>query len=97
MTFTTIHPSLLVPSGLDIGLFPMPSDLTVMQAATLLGVSEGFVDELLDDRIVSFRLENGKRLVYRNSLLDFKQRWERKNAALDEMVRIDQEMGLYND
>ena len=84
-----------MPDSRDIGLLPSLSELTIMQAAGLLNVSEGFVDELLDDAIVSFRLENGERLVHRNSLLDFKQRWERKNAALDEMVRLDQEMGLY--
>jgi hypothetical protein len=52
---------------------------------------------LLDAGYFVYRQENGERLVQMDSLLEFEQEQERGHAALDEMVRLDQEMGLYDD
>jgi len=96
MTLTAI-PSYPVAGSRSFDLFPQPSELTVAQAAEFLDGSEGYVDELLNAGLIVFRLKNGKRLVQWDSLLDFAQEEDRKNATLNEMVRMDQEMGLYDD
>ena len=95
MTLTVAHsPSF---STTDIAMFPAVSECTITQAATLLGVREGYIEELLDDDLVKHRLENGKRLVDQNSLSDYWQDRKRRHAWLDEMVLMNQEMGLYDD
>jgi hypothetical protein len=70
--------------------------LTVAQTATLLDGSEGLVNELLDAGLITFRLKNNERLIQRNSVLDYMKEEERGNSLLNEMVRLDQEMGLYD-
>ena len=81
----------------DIDMSPAMSELTVAQAARLIDVSEGLVDELLKAKRVVFRLDDGERLIERNSLVDYWQERERRRASFAEMVRMNQEMGLYDD
>ena len=76
---------------------PAVSELTVAQAARLIDVSEGFVDELLKAKRVVFRLEDGERLIERNSLVDYWQERKRRHTALDELFRLFQEEGLSDD
>ena len=80
-----------------VGLFPMPSELTVAQAAKLVGSREGYINELILDELIAFRLVNGERIVERDSLLEYERDQKRRHAALNVMVRLDQEMGLYDD
>ena len=96
MSLTSI-PSYPVTDNRSFDLFPQPSELTVAQAAEFLDGAEGLVDELLNAGLIVFRLKNGERLVQWDSLLDYVQEEDRKNATLNEMVRMDQEMGLYDD
>ena len=101
MTFTTMPPSLLMPGGQDIDLFPMPSELTVAQAARILcmsdlKMSERRLNDILDEGNLEFRLENGERLISVDTLFDYIQMRKSRQAWLDEMAREDQEMGLYD-
>ena len=75
---------------------PMLSEWTVAQAARFLDMSEGCVQELLDDETIMFRLENGTRLVQRDSLLKFESEYREKREAMTEITRWSQEMGLYD-
>ena len=95
----TIVPSyaFLASDGQDINLFPTMTECTVAQAAQFLRVSEGCVDELLKDDIVAFRTENGELLIQWDSLSAFEQRRASKRAAVDDVVRLSEEMGLYDD
>ena len=86
-----------MPDGRDVDMFPMPSELTVAQAARVLDVSEGYIREILEDELIMSRLGNGERLIEYTSLLAYGQERKRMNAALDEMCRMNQEMGLYDD
>jgi hypothetical protein len=98
MTLTVAPPHVFPATNrLGTGTLPPVLECTVSQAATLLDVPEGFVNELLNANRVLFRLENGERLIDKNYLLNYWQERERRHAALDEMVRLDQEMGLYDD
>ena len=77
MTFT-VAPSHTFPitDGRDIGMFPAVSECTVAQAATLLGVREGYIEELLDDNLVKHRLDNG------NTKCQYRQKNEFSEYAL---------------
>ena len=95
MTFTAM-PSLLMPDVQDIDMFPSVSELTVAQAAKFLDGTEGLVDELLHAGLITSRLKNGVRLIAWDSLQNYAQEENRKDAAFAEMVRENQEMGLYD-
>jgi len=98
MSLTAIHPhSLLTTDDPNIGLPPMPSELTVAQAAQLIGAKEGLINDLIKIGRIAARLENGERLIDRDHLLDYVEYRARRNASLNEMVRMNQEMGLYDD
>ena len=83
--------------GREMDSFPIMSECTVAQAARFLDVSEGYVNEMLNAGRVLFRQENGEYLIDWDNLQHYKQDRERRRAALDEMVRMNQEMGLYDD
>jgi len=98
MTLTVApSPTFSTTDGRDIVMFPGVSECTVAQAAAFLDVSEHRINRLLDAERIAFQQKDGKRLVQQSSLLDFGERRARRRAALDEMAREDQEMGLYDD
>ena len=97
MTFTTMPSSLLMPIGQDVDLFPVPSELTIAQAAKYLDGTEGLIDELLNAGQIASHWENGERLVRWDSLRNYARTEERRFDALAEMVQWEREMGLYDD
>ena len=76
---------------------PTVSECTVAQAAEILDVPEACVDSWLNLGRIAFRLDDGERMILRDSLQDFEERWQRRRAALAEMVCMNQEMGLYDE
>ena len=101
MTIAAMPSSLLMPDGLDIDLFPMPSELTVAQAVAVLcmsdlNMSERRLNDILDDGKLEFRLENGERFISMDTLLGYVQMRKSRQVWLDEMARENQEMGLYD-
>ena len=98
MSLTAASPHVFSPiDGRETDSFPMVSELTVAQAARFLDVSEGYVHEMLNAGRVLFRQENGERLIDWDNLQHYWKDREHRRAALEEMVRLDQEMGLYDD
>jgi hypothetical protein len=95
----TIAPSypFLATDGQDFAPLPAASECTVAQAAQLLDGTELYVNELLEDERIAFRVENGECLIQWESLLKFEQEQRRGRKILDEMIQLDQEMGLYDD
>ena len=97
-TFTAIpSPPFLATQSLHTDSFPTVLECTVAQAAKILQTSEGYVNEMLNAGHIAFRLKNGERLIRKNSLLEFanEQKWVRE--GLEEIVRLSEEMGLYDD
>ena len=92
-----LSPSLLTSDGQDIGVFPMPSELTVAQAARILDMSEACLDQLLDIGAYDFRQDGNRRLIERDYLMEQAEWHKRTHAGLAEMAQWDQEMGLYDD
>ena len=83
--------------GHDVDMLTTVPGCTVEQAAQFLDVSEGYVHEMLNAGRVLFRRENGERLIEWDSLRDYGKERKRKLAAFAKMVRMNQEMGLYDD
>jgi hypothetical protein len=86
----------MTESGLDMGSLPVPSELTIAQAAKILGMPEVCLDELLDRDGLEFRQEGNCRLIQRDSLLAFEEEYREQGEALDDIVRWSQEMGFYD-
>jgi len=96
MPLTTPLSPFLAADG-SAGIVYMPTECTVAQAAEFLRMSERRLNDLLDAGRIAFRQENDVRLVQWNNLLEYKQRRTRRRAWLEEMVRMNQEMGFYDD
>ena len=99
MTFTIAPPQPFLATSQDFYLDPpaLPTELTVAQAARVLDVPEGAVLELFTLGILECRQEGMRRLTNRDRLLIYKQERDRGCMILAEMVRLDQEMGLYDE
>ena len=76
---------------------PTVSELTVPQAAKFLGLREGHVLEMLHSNIIESRQVGDQTMVQRDSLVKFEQQFKKGRAAVAEMTRLAQEMGLYDD
>ena len=89
--------SLLMPSGQDIGVLPIPPELTVAQASKILDMTEACVNELLDAGSIESRWKYNERLVQQDSLLAFDSKYREGCAVLAELAQLAQEMGMYDD
>jgi hypothetical protein len=97
MTLTLVSPPFLTEVGQNVDTFPVPSELTVAQAAKILDGSVGLINELLDGGLITFRLENGERMVQWDSLVDYAQERQRRRATADDLFSFFREMGLSDD
>ena len=88
--------SFLATGKRDSDLFPVISEYTVAQAAQILDMSEGCVEELLDDNVIEYRQNGDERFVQRDSLLEFNADYQEGREAMAEITRMAQEMGLYD-
>ena len=90
-------PSLLMPDGQDVGILPMPSELTITQAAKILDMSVACVNSFLDDGTIESRWENGTRLIQPDSFWEFESDYREGREAMADLTRWAQEMGMYDD
>jgi len=97
MSVTTTSVSPFLATEGYAGIVYAPTECTVAQAAEVLDMPEGCVDELLRFGVLEFKEKNGERMLLWNRLLEYKQRRDFRREGLDEMVRMNQEMGLYDD
>lgn len=84
--------------GQPVSAIPRQTELTLSQAAEFLCVSEDYLTGLLDSGEIESKFSGGCRMVAMDSLLDYdKKATERQHAAFDEVIRLSEEMGLYDD
>jgi len=98
MTFTIAPPQPFLATddfSIDPLLTELPVELTVAQAARILDMPEGGILEMFKLGILEYRQEGMRCFTDRDKLLAYKQRRDIGYAALDEITRWDQEMGLY--
>ncbi len=78
-------------------LYPESSELTTKQAAEVLGVSRPFLIRVLEAGDIPFRKVGRHRRVLMKDVLAYKQTMQVKSrAALDELVKLSEEMGGYD-
>ncbi len=78
-------------------LYPESSELTTKQAAEVLGVSRPFLIRVLEAGEIPYRKVGRHRRVLMRDVLSYKQTTHvKREAAMDELVRISEEMGGYD-
>jgi excisionase family DNA binding protein len=78
-------------------LYPESSELTTKQAAEVLGVSRPFLIRVLEAGEIPYRKVGRHRRVLMKDVLRHKQTTQvKREAAMDELVKISEEMGGYD-
>jgi excisionase family DNA binding protein len=78
-------------------LYPESSELTTKQAAEVLGVSRPFLIRVLESGEIPYRKVGRHRRVLMKDVLAYKQTMQVKSrAAMDEIVKLSEEMGGYD-
>jgi excisionase family DNA binding protein len=78
-------------------LYPESSELTTKQAAEVLGVSRPFLIRVLEAGEIPYRKVGRHRRVLMKDVLSYKQTTQvKRQASMDELVSISEEMGGYD-
>jgi excisionase family DNA binding protein len=81
--------------GRDVTLLPQNAELTTQEVADYLNVSRPYVVKLIEEEKLPARKVGTRRRVALEDLRRFdEQQRARQRAALDELARIDAELGL---
>lgn len=83
--------------GKAISLIPVNKELTTQEAADILNVSRPFLIKILDQGDLRFRYVGSHRRIRVDDLIDYQNRRDsNRRQALDEMIKISEEAGLYD-
>ena len=83
--------------GHGITLFPRLAEVTTMEAAEILNVSRPYVIKLLAEGEIPYRRVGSHRRIRLEDVLDYDAKSkEGSKAAMDEIVALSQELGLYD-
>lgn len=86
-----------IASGGQVDLTGLPAELTTGQAADLLGVSRPTVVSLIDKGVLGASRIGSHRRLKTTEVLAYREHARRdRSAALDEVVAISDELGLYD-
>jgi excisionase family DNA binding protein len=81
--------------GRAVTLVPQRAELTTQEAADYLNVSRPYVVGLIEqNRLPARKVGTRRRIAFEDLLRFDEQDRARRRAALDELARIDQELGL---
>jgi excisionase family DNA binding protein len=83
--------------GNSVSLVPIQAELTTQEAADLLNVSRPFLIKQIDQGEIPHHKVGKHRRINFNDLMVYKERVDREASdALDEIVAISEELGLYD-
>lgn len=86
----------LMSEGRPFTLMPEKQELTTVEAANILNVSRPFVIKEIDSGRIPHRMVGSHRRILLTDLLEYaKQMQESREAALEELSRLSQELGDY--
>ena len=85
-------------AGHGMTLIPQHAELTTMEAADILNVSRPFLIKLLETGDIPFRKVGRHRRILMEDLMAYKDKSDRQSrAAMDELVALSEELGLYDE
>lgn len=85
-------------AGEPVAVVTANADMTPNEVATFLGVSRGYVTKLLDAGMLPFHEVGSHRRIPSAAVAAYKAVQQAKSrAAMDELVRVSEELGLYDD
>ena len=84
-------------SGHSITMIPDHAELTTMEAADILNVSRPYLIKLLESGEIRFRRVGTHRRILMADLLAYQEQADRQSrAAMDELVALSEDLGLYD-
>ncbi|GIU92146.1 MAG: excisionase [Acidimicrobiia bacterium] len=85
-------------AGRVVVAYPMHAELTTQQAADFLNVSRPYLVKLLDEGVIPHHKVGTHRRVYFEDVLAYRARQEEESrSALNELARLSEELGLYDE
>ena len=85
-------------AGHGMTLIPQHAELTTMESADILNVSRPYLIKLLEAGEISFRKVGRHRRIRMEDLMFYMEESDRKSrAAMDELVALSEELGLYDE
>ena len=86
----------VMADGQAFSLTSTHQELSVLEAADILGVSEPYMVRLLDSGKVVSHTDGPARWILLNDVLEYKnERKQKRREALSELVQESQRLGLY--
>ncbi len=84
-------------SGNSITMIPHHAELTTVEAAGILNVSRPYLIKLLESGEIRFRKVGTHRRILMEDLMAYKEKSEKQSrAAMNELVALSEELGLYD-
>ena len=96
LAVSTPH-SLSITGEQDVVLFATKAELTVAQAAQVLDLPEGAILELFSLGVLECRQEDAQHFLDRDHVYAYKQEQEEGLILMRELMRLSEEMGLYDE
>lgn len=84
-------------AGHSITVIPLHAELTTMEAADILNVSRPYLIKLLESGEIPYRKVGRHRRILMEDLMEYKEESDKqRRAAMDELVALSEELGLYD-
>lgn len=88
----------VLASGREVQLEPTDTEMSPTVAAAYLNVSRPYLVKLLDEGKIPYRMVGTHRRLQTSDVMAYKRITRaRQHQAMDEVVRLSEDMGLYDD